>query len=41
MSKIEEYEYFQELFPAVHYIFHAEPRHKRMPFPSGLELRFP
>ena len=26
----------QELFPAVHYISCAEPRHKRMPFPSGL-----
>jgi len=29
---------FQELFPAVHYIFCGEPRHKRMPLPSGLGL---
>ena len=27
---------FQELFPAVHYIFCGEPHHKRMPLPSGL-----
>jgi hypothetical protein len=35
-SQIEEDEYFQELFPAVHYIFYGEPHHKRMPLPSGL-----
>ena len=27
---------FQELFPAVHYIYCGEHRHNRMPFPSGL-----
>jgi hypothetical protein len=26
--------------PAVHYIYRAEPRHNRMPFPSGLKLKF-
>jgi len=32
---------FQELNPAVHYISCGEPRHKRMPFSSGLGNRNP
>lgn len=39
-SLTEEDKYIQELFPAVHYIFYGEPRHKRMPLPSGLGQPF-
>jgi len=28
-----------EAIPAVRYIFRAEPRHKRMPLPSGLKIK--
>lgn len=29
-------EFFYGAHPAVHYILYGEPRHTRMPFPSGL-----
>jgi hypothetical protein len=29
--------FFAVIVPAVHYIFYAEPQHKRMSFPSGLK----
>lgn len=39
-SKKEEDKCFQELFPAVRYIFYGEPRHKRMSLPSVLGKPF-
>jgi len=36
----EMHKIFQELIPAVRYIFCAEPQHKRMPLPSGLGHSF-
>ena len=36
-SHAQEHENLQKLIPAVRYIFYAEPRHKRMPLPSGLK----
>ena len=31
--------FFFGAIPAVHYIYRAEPRHNRMPFPSGLKTK--
>lgn len=39
-SHAQEHENLQKLIPAVRYIFYAEPRHKRMPLPSGLAHSF-
>ncbi len=39
-SQAQEHESFQKLIPAVRSIFCAEPRHKRMPLPSGLVHSF-
>jgi hypothetical protein len=37
-KKANNTRYYKELIPAVRCIFCAEPRHKRMSFPSGLGL---
>jgi hypothetical protein len=39
-KKANNTRYYKELFPAVRCIFCAEPRHKRMSLPSGLEHSF-
>jgi hypothetical protein len=39
-KKANNTRYYKELFPAVRCIFCAEPRHKRMPVPSGLGHSF-